>query len=63
MFCDFEYGREFLAEYDMHVVGNAGHREYWIPARDLSRFNANIVGEIEIVSEFHGGEGRSKSPL
>ena len=45
---------KFLAGYDIHVVGSAEHREYWIPAQDLAEFNANIVGKIEIVSEFHG---------
>jgi hypothetical protein len=50
----FQVRAEFLRKYDVHVVGSAGHREYWIPAGDLSRFNENIVGEIEIVSEFRG---------
>jgi len=50
----FQVRGEFLAKYDVHVVGSAGHREYWIPAEDLLGLNANIVGEIEIVSEFHG---------
>jgi hypothetical protein len=45
---------EFLREYDVHVVGGPEHREYWIPADALPDLNANIVGEIEIVSEFHG---------
>jgi hypothetical protein len=51
----FRVRAEFLAKYDVRVVGSAGHREYWIPAEDLPRLNASIVGEIEIVSEFHGG--------
>jgi hypothetical protein len=50
----FQVRAEFLAKYDVHVVGGAGHREYWIPAGELPGFNANIVGEIEILSEFHG---------
>ena len=45
---------EFLRTYDVHVAGSAEHREYWIPADALPELNANIVGEIEIVSEFHG---------
>jgi hypothetical protein len=50
----FNVQSEFLRQYEVHVVGNSGHREYWIPAGDLAQFNANIVGEIEIVSEFRG---------
>jgi hypothetical protein len=49
----FQVRTEFLSTYDVHVVGSAEHREYWIPAVDLAAMNANIVGEIEIVSEFH----------
>jgi len=50
----FKVRTEFLQPYDVHVVGNSGHREYWIPADKLPALNANIGGEIEIVSEFHG---------
>jgi hypothetical protein len=27
--------------------------EYWIPADDLNELNANIVGLIEVVDEYH----------
>jgi hypothetical protein len=50
----FKVRNEFLCRYDVRVVGSSTHREYWIPAVDLPGLNANIVGEIEIVSEFHG---------
>jgi hypothetical protein len=33
-------------------VGDVAHREYWVPAEDLARFNEKIVGIIEIVGEF-----------
>jgi hypothetical protein len=45
---------KFLSGYEVRVVGNSGHREYWIPAADLPQLNTNIMGTIEIVSEFHG---------
>jgi hypothetical protein len=45
---------EFLKDYDVHVVGSATHREYWIPAEDLARMNENMEGEIEVVAEFRG---------
>src|SRR5579863_810868 len=48
----FHVRTEFLSKYDVHVVGGASHREYWIPAGDLTRFNENIMGEIEIVAKF-----------
>lgn len=43
----------FLNQYSIHQVGDISHREYWIPAADLPAFNANIVGNIEIVAEYH----------
>jgi hypothetical protein len=50
----FEVQSEFLREYEVHVVGSSGHREYWIPAEDLPQLNVNIVGPIDVVSEFRG---------
>jgi hypothetical protein len=35
-------------------VGGELHVEYWIPAKKLAEFNKNIVGLIEVISEFHG---------
>ena len=43
---------DFLRKYEIHVVGSSRHREYWIPADDLSAFNDSIVGLIEVISEF-----------
>ncbi len=53
----FQVRTEFLSKYEVRTVGSAGHREYWIPADSLSELNANIVGELEIVSEFRGVAG------
>ena len=56
----FKIRAEFLRAYDVHVVGSSDHREYWIPAADLNRLNANIDGTIEVVSEFHGTSALQK---
>jgi len=48
----FEVKNDFLAAYTVHTVGSSIHQEYWIPAEDLCKFNANIVGKIRIVAEF-----------
>lgn len=52
----FRVRTEFLRDYQVRVVGSSGHREYWIPASDLVRFNANIVGKIEVLTEFRAEE-------
>ena len=48
----FDVRNELLARYDIHVVGNSKHEEYWIPAEDLDDFNRNIEGEITVVAKF-----------
>ncbi|HSK72686.1 MAG TPA: hypothetical protein VK892_13375 [Pyrinomonadaceae bacterium] len=50
----FEVRREFLDKYEVKTVGGKTHEEYWIPAEDLEEFNRNIVGKIEVISEFKG---------
>ena len=50
----FDVRTESLNTYDVHVVGDALHREYWIPARELDDLNRNIVGMIEVIQEFRG---------
>lgn len=34
-------------------VGAQRHTEWWIPAEDLDELNANIVGLIEVIQEYH----------
>jgi len=48
----FKVRTRFLRHYQIHVVGSSEHQEYWIPAEDLQKLNENIVGRIEVISEF-----------
>ena len=52
----FKVRDEFLRHYQIHIVGSSEHQEYWIPAEDLQTLNENIVGAIEVISEFRGKE-------
>jgi hypothetical protein len=54
----FEVRRDHLDLYEVHLAGGRAHQEYWIPATELDAFNAAIVGEIEIVAEFHREDRR-----
>lgn len=49
----FRVRADFLRRYDVQTVGGSVHQEFWIPAEELEEFNGNIVGLIEVVSEFH----------
>ena len=50
----FAVKTEYLTQFTPHKVGGAIHIEYWIPAEKLEEFNQNIVGLIEVISEFRG---------
>lgn len=49
----FSVDATYLSRYKVHTAGSSAHREYWILAEDLAEFNRHIVGEIEVVAEFH----------
>jgi hypothetical protein len=40
----FQVRKAFLDKYQMRVVGNSEHQEYWIPAADLDLLNDNLFG-------------------
>ncbi len=48
----FDVDAYYLSRYRVQKVGGAIHTEYWIPAEDLSEFNRNIVGRIEVTAKF-----------
>jgi hypothetical protein len=48
----FRVRTSYLSNFEVHIVGGLIHQEYWIPAEELGNFNANIVGQIEIIAEF-----------
>jgi hypothetical protein len=53
-FTGFAVKTENLTHYTVQKVGESLYLEYWIPAEKLAEFNQNIVGLIELNSEFHG---------
>jgi hypothetical protein len=48
----FRVRRAFLSRYQIQNAGGERFQEYWIPAADLTEFNRNIVGAIEVVQRF-----------
>src|SRR5438128_2038716 len=48
----FRVRNTYLNKYEIQTVGSSVHQEYWIPAEELQEFNRNIVGRIEVVSEY-----------
>lgn len=50
----FRVPRAFLERYELQTVGRRYHQEYWVPAEELDAFNAQLVGPIEVIAEYHG---------
>jgi len=50
----FRVKTEYLKQREIKTVGSSVHQEYWIAAEELPEFNRNIVGRIEVVSEYRG---------
>jgi hypothetical protein len=49
----FEVESDFLARYPVQQASGRTILELWVPAEELDEFNSHIVGEIEVVHEFH----------
>ena len=50
----FELSDEYLAQFEIHTVGDDFCQELWIPAERLDEFNQQIIGNIEVVNIFKG---------
>ncbi len=48
----FEVRSAFAGQFTVKTVGDARHRELWVPAEQLDEFNRNIIGKIEVIAEF-----------
>jgi hypothetical protein len=42
----------FASQFPVQQVGDARHRELWIPAERVEDLNQNIIGKIEVIAEF-----------
>lgn len=49
----FQVRADFMQRYPLQTVGGREHTEWWVPAGELDELNDNIVGEIEVIHEFH----------
>lgn len=48
----FQVRKPFLDRYEVQEAGGRDLREYWIPAEDLTAFNSNLAGPIEVIDRF-----------
>ena len=54
---------DYIAQFEVHTVGNHIHQELWIPAEELPTFNHHIIGFIEVVKVFGGDVTKSNDSL
>ena len=54
----FRVSAEFVRRYPVRTVGAEPHQELWVPAEELQDFNRHIVGNIEVVAEYHQEGGK-----
>ena len=52
---EFDVDDGYAGQFDRHVVGANSHEELWVPAEELPRFNAHIIGQITVVATFKNG--------
>ena len=48
----FRVRKDYADKYPVQIVGDSTCQELWVPAEVLPTFNANIVGLIEVITEF-----------
>jgi hypothetical protein len=52
---EFDVETPYLARFEPRVVGDSRtHVEYWVPAEELTEFNAHLVGRIRVTRAFRG---------
>jgi hypothetical protein len=52
----------YAASFPVQTVGAREHQELWVPAEELERFNASLLGPIEVTSAFFGEGFRGLVP-
>lgn len=50
----FKVEQAYAENFEVHIVGNKMHQELWVPAEELAKFNAHIIGKIEVIASFYG---------
>lgn len=51
---EFEMDKAYLEQFEVQNVGGAMHNELWVPSEQLSDFNQQIIGHIQVTGAFYG---------
>jgi hypothetical protein len=50
----FEIDHETACRYPVQIAGGRSHEELWVPAEELTEFNAHLIGTIVVIEAFAG---------
>ncbi|MEM7373950.1 MAG: ADP-ribosylation/crystallin J1 [Bacteroidota bacterium] len=50
----FDLPTSYLSKFEVQTVGGTTHQELWIAAEELTSFNDQLIGPIEIVAAYYG---------
>ena len=50
----FNIDNDYCQKFQEKTVGGKQHEELWVPAEELSNFNENIIGHIEVIAAYFG---------
>ena len=53
----FQVRSSYVSRFPVQTVGGREHQELWVPAEQLDEFNLNIVGPIEVITEYRNTGG------
>jgi hypothetical protein len=49
----FKISAQYVRDFEVQSLSGEVYEELWVPAEELSIFNQNIVGRIEVVQVLH----------
>jgi hypothetical protein len=58
----FEVDAAYVARFEERVVGASVHRELWVPAAELPRFNAHLRSRVRVTRAFYGEHYAGPAP-
>jgi hypothetical protein len=58
----FDIDDAYVSKFEVQNVGSFEHNELWVPAEELSAFNAHIIGKIEVLASFYGEYYKDDTP-
>jgi len=59
---ELELANAVGSRYQPQTVGAALHRELWVPAEELPKFNRAIASPMRVTQSFFGGQFRGRTP-